>query len=78
MLWHRGSALSDRPSTAAPAPEPRADALASAAVEPIEPGMLVGLGAGRTAARGIRALADRVKRESLRIQCVAASERAHK
>lgn len=73
MLWHRGSALSDQP--AAQAPE-RADALAVMAVQPVESGMLVGLGAGRTAARGIRALAERVHRENLKIQCVAASERS--
>jgi ribose 5-phosphate isomerase A len=47
------------------------------AVEPITDGMLVGLGAGRTAARGIRALADRVRQEGLSVRCVAASERSH-
>lgn len=52
------------------------DSLAALAVEPITAGMLVGLGAGRTAARGIRGLAERVKRDGLKIQCVAASERA--
>lgn len=75
MLWHRGSALSDHPPTTTQTVSPT-DALAAMAVEPITAGMLVGLGAGRTAARGIRALAERVKREDLKIQCVAASERA--
>ena len=75
MLWHRGSALSDQPTTETASVS---DALAEMAVEPIAPGMLVGLGAGRTAARGIRALAERVRREDLRIKCVAASERAER
>lgn len=75
MLWHRGSALSDQPATQT---RTDADSLASKAVAPVTSGMLVGLGAGRTAARGLRALAERVKRENLQIQCVAASERAHK
>ncbi len=51
-----------------------ADALAQAALVNISSGMLVGLGAGSTAARGIRALADRVRDDGLDIQCVAASE----
>jgi len=38
--------------------------------------MMVGLGAGRTAARCIRALADRVRSEGLDIRCVAASEKS--
>ena len=38
--------------------------------------MKVGLGAGRTAARGISALAERVKDEDLDIECVAASDKA--
>ena len=42
----------------------------------VQSGMKVGLGAGRTAARGIEALAERVKDENLDIQCVAASEQA--
>jgi len=67
--------LSNQPATQSSAD---ADALASKAIAPITSGMLVGLGAGRTAARGLRALAERVKRENLQIQCVAASERAHK
>lgn len=51
-----------------------ADALAEAAIAGVESGMIVGLGSGRTASRGIRALADRVKEESLDIKCVATSE----
>lgn len=50
-----------------------ADALAEAAVREIESGMLVGLGTGRTAKRGIHALADRVKNENLKVQCVPTS-----
>ncbi len=38
--------------------------------------MIVGIGTGRTAKRGIRALADRVKNEKLDVQCVATSEGA--
>jgi len=50
-----------------------ADPLAEAAVAEIEPGMMVGLGTGRTAKRGIRALADRVRHDGLEIQCVSTS-----
>ncbi|MBO6514468.1 MAG: ribose 5-phosphate isomerase A [Phycisphaerales bacterium] len=53
-----------------------ADILANAAVAEVESGMIVGLGAGLTAARGIHALAQRVSDEGLDISCVAASERA--
>lgn len=53
---------------------PGADLLASHAVEPIESGMLVGLGTGRAATRGIHALARRVNDEGLRVECVATSE----
>lgn len=65
MLWRRGSALSEQHV---------ADALAQAAIAPVRTGMLVGLGAGRTAARGVRALAERVREEGLEIKCVAASD----
>lgn len=65
LLWPRGSALSE-PHTA--------DALAQAALAQISSGMLVGLGAGKTAARGIAALAERVRDDGLNIECVAASE----
>ncbi|MEZ6165210.1 MAG: ribose 5-phosphate isomerase A [Phycisphaerales bacterium] len=54
----------------------QSDALAQAAVEMVQSGMKVGLGAGRTAARGIEALAERVRDEHLDIECVAASEQA--
>ncbi len=53
-----------------------ADALAEAAVAPIESGMIVGLGTGRTARRGIIALGDRVRQEKLSITCVPTSDRA--
>lgn len=52
------------------------DALAHAAVATVRSGMKVGLGAGRTAARGIVALAHRVADEGLDIECVAASEKS--
>jgi ribose 5-phosphate isomerase A len=54
--------------------DPGTDRLALAAVEPVEPGMLVGLGTGRAAVRAIRALADRVQQGGLAIECVATSE----
>lgn len=52
------------------------DRLASAAVEPVRSGMLVGLGTGRAASRGIHSLAQRVQRERLKITCVATSRRS--
>lgn len=50
------------------------DQLAKAAVAPIENGMLVGLGTGRTARRGVSALADRIRHENLKVDCIASSE----
>ena len=50
------------------------DALAIKAIEEIQSGMTVGLGAGRTAARGIRALAEKVRLAGLDIKCVGASD----
>lgn len=41
----------------------------------VEPGMKLGLGTGSTAAFMVRALADRVKAEGLKITCVATSRR---
>lgn len=49
------------------------DALAEAAVAEIQSGMIVGLGTGRTAARGILALAKRIREEGLNVQCVPTS-----
>jgi len=49
------------------------DALARAAVAEIQSGMIVGLGTGRTAARGVLALAERIREERLNIQCVPTS-----
>ncbi|MGP1347265.1 MAG: ribose-5-phosphate isomerase RpiA [Phycisphaerales bacterium] len=60
--------MSDTPNN------PQRDALAIAAVAPIEPGMVVGLGTGRAATRAVRALADRVAKEGLRIRCIPTSE----
>jgi ribose 5-phosphate isomerase A len=54
--------------------EPKvADALAEAAVAPIQSGMIVGLGTGRTASRGVLALAERVREDRLDIRCVPTS-----
>lgn len=49
------------------------DPLADAAIAPITPAMVVGLGTGRAASRGILALADRARRERLALRCVATS-----
>jgi ribose 5-phosphate isomerase A len=65
LIWHRGFALSE--------PRTTADALAEAAVAPITSGMTVGLGSGRTASRGVMALAERVREENLDIRCVPTS-----
>jgi ribose 5-phosphate isomerase A len=54
-------------------PEPAIDALAEAAVSEITPGMIVGLGTGRTASRAIGALAERVRSEKLDIRCIPTS-----
>lgn len=67
--------MSDHANIRTPAP-PSQDKLALRALEPVTAGMLIGLGAGRTAARGIRALAHRVRSEQIGVRCVAASERA--
>lgn len=50
-----------------------ADPLAEAAIAGIHNGMIVGLGTGRTASRGIVALAERVREEKLDIKCVPTS-----
>lgn len=52
------------------------DPLAEATVAQITEGMVVGLGTGLTAARGIRALARRVAEENLDVRCVPTSEAA--
>lgn len=65
MLWHKGSALSEYTIH---------DALARAAIDQIEPGMLVGFGAGRTAARALQALSSRVREDALDLRLVAASD----
>jgi ribose 5-phosphate isomerase A len=77
---HRGFALTDprqstgtRPAAGSTERAPT-DSLAAEAVAPIRSGMIVGLGTGRTASRGIRALAQRVKGEGLDIRCVSTSE----
>ncbi len=50
-----------------------ADPLAEAVVAQVQSGMIVGLGTGRTASRGVLALAHRVQEEGLEIQCVPTS-----
>lgn len=65
FAWHRGFALSEQQVV---------DRLAEAAVAPIQSGMLIGLGTGRTARRGVRALAERIRAENLKVDCVASSE----
>lgn len=50
-----------------------ADALADAAVAEIKSGMTVGLGTGRTSARAIAALGERVREQGLDIRCVPTS-----
>jgi ribose 5-phosphate isomerase A len=52
-------------------------AVAKRAVEFVEDGMAVGLGTGTTATMFIRELGARVKREGLRIRCVASSNASH-
>lgn len=54
--------------------EPKlADALADAAIADVQSGMVVGLGTGRTASRGILALHNRVRDEGLDVTVVATS-----
>ncbi len=54
--------------------EPKlADALADAAIADVQSGMVVGLGTGRTASRGILALHNRVREEGLDVTVVATS-----
>lgn len=49
------------------------DSLALAAIESITDGSTVGLGTGRAAARGIRALAEKARSERLALKCIATS-----
>ncbi|MGQ0628530.1 MAG: ribose-5-phosphate isomerase RpiA [Phycisphaerales bacterium] len=50
------------------------DDLAVQCVAPVKSGMMVGLGTGRAAARGVHALAAKVKAEKLDITCVSTSK----
>jgi ribose 5-phosphate isomerase A len=60
--------------SAPPTPGSRtSDPLAEMAVADIASGMIVGLGTGRTASRGVIALAERVRDEKLDIRCVPTS-----
>ncbi len=54
-------------------PPTSTDPLADAAVADIRPGMVVGLGTGKTSARGVFALSERVRAEGLDIKCVPTS-----
>jgi len=54
-------------------PDPT-DALAAEAVSMVQPGMVVGIGSGTTAARALHALADRVRTESLDVSVLPASD----
>ena len=57
--------------------DPARDTLARAAIADVRDGMTVGLGTGRAASRGIRALARRAQREDwTRLRCVATSTRS--
>lgn len=49
------------------------DALAEAAVAEIQSGMIVGLGTGKTASRGVFQLAERIRADSLNVKCVPTS-----
>lgn len=49
------------------------DALAEAAISEIQSGMMVGLGTGRAASRGILALHNRIREEGLDVRVVATS-----
>ncbi|MEQ9097333.1 MAG: ribose-5-phosphate isomerase RpiA [Phycisphaerales bacterium] len=71
-----GTTPTNQPTEAArlAATQSESDALARAAVADIQPGMVVGLGTGRTARRAIAALAGRIIAEQLDITCVSTSE----
>lgn len=47
--------------------------MAEAVIAEIQPGMIVGMGTGRTASRGVVALAERVKEHGLEVRCVPTS-----
>ncbi|MEQ8844962.1 MAG: ribose-5-phosphate isomerase RpiA [Phycisphaerales bacterium] len=70
----RASAPTTAEAARLAAAEATGDALARAAVADIQPGMIVGLGTGRTARRAIAALAGRIIAEQLEITCVSTSE----
>jgi ribose 5-phosphate isomerase A len=53
--------------------DPDADKLANAAIEPIEGGMVVGLGTGPTTTRVIHALARKASNHHMDIRCVCSS-----
>ncbi len=62
-----------RPEPAVPNADPASDKLAQALIAPIESGMIVGLGTGKASARAMRALAARLKDQTLDIDCVCTS-----
>lgn len=65
--------IEPKPNDARHGALPQVDALARAAVAEITSGMVVALGTGRNSDRAVRALADRVRTESLDIDCVCSS-----
>lgn len=70
-----GTPAASKPTPGADAPAATEhDALAMATIAPIESGMIVGLGTGRTAKRVIRALAERINAKALEVTLVSTSE----
>ena len=67
-------ASADQPAPPANTQPPLSDALAQAAIAFVRPGMTVGLGTGRAAARFVRALADAASRQQTSFTCVSTSE----
>ncbi len=55
--------------------EPK-DAAARRAVQYVQPNTIIGIGTGSTSAYAIRALAERVQREGLKIAAVPTSEQS--
>ncbi len=64
----------DQPNQNAGVSSPSTDALAQAALAFVRPGMTVGLGTGRAAARFVRALGAFASRERAELTCVSTSE----
>lgn len=69
-----GSAKTNGAARNANGPIHGSDALAAATIAPIQSGMIVGLGTGRTSKRVIHALGERVRSENLKVTLVSTSE----